>query len=218
MTIAGSERRWSIPLFYRRAHPVAHRGNDLYFVEAEELVGADRVFGDSRADEHLLHGLDQPRRAGDVVDVGGEALQVALEHGAVQKPGLAAPGTARLVHFDHRADEMAAGMALGERRELLEKGRILGPAVGIQQPQVAPEPRVRCIAQHAHERRDADAAREKHGRPGVGGIQREHARRTAQADAVRRSEEHTSELQSPYDLVCRLLLEKKKKKKKKNNK
>src|SRR5437867_10243288 len=33
-----------------------------------------------------------------------------------------------------------------------------------------------------------------------------------------RSEEHTSELQSPYDLVCRLLLEKKKKKKNKNNK
>src|SRR5438094_4366549 len=30
---------------------------------------------------------------------------------------------------------------------------------------------------------------------------------------VFRSEEHTSELQSPYDLVCRLLLEKKKKKK-----
>src|SRR5438094_2616633 len=29
--------------------------------------------------------------------------------------------------------------------------------------------------------------------------------------APRRSEEHTSELQSPYDLVCRLLLEKKKK-------
>src|SRR5438094_6930293 len=28
----------------------------------------------------------------------------------------------------------------------------------------------------------------------------------------RRSEEHTSELQSPYDLVCRLLLEKKKNK------
>src|SRR5207248_9077345 len=31
-----------------------------------------------------------------------------------------------------------------------------------------------------------------------------------------RSEEHTSELQSPYDLVCRLLLEKKKKKKTNN--
>src|SRR5207248_6304474 len=28
--------------------------------------------------------------------------------------------------------------------------------------------------------------------------------------AIVRSEEHTSELQSPYDLVCRLLLEKKK--------
>src|SRR5438132_2570175 len=33
---------------------------------------------------------------------------------------------------------------------------------------------------------------------------------------ARRSEEHTSELQSHSDLVCRLLLEKKKKKKKKN--
>src|SRR5437867_4908412 len=30
---------------------------------------------------------------------------------------------------------------------------------------------------------------------------------------IARSEEHTSELQSPYDLVCRLLLEKKKQKK-----
>src|SRR5207248_7449764 len=32
---------------------------------------------------------------------------------------------------------------------------------------------------------------------------------------ILRSEEHTSELQSPYDLVCRLLLEKKNKKKQK---
>src|SRR5688572_31818546 len=37
----------------------------------------------------------------------------------------------------------------------------------------------------------------------------------AQAQQVR-SEEHTSELQSQSNLVCRLLLEKKKKKKKKN--
>src|SRR5690349_21307188 len=34
---------------------------------------------------------------------------------------------------------------------------------------------------------------------------------------LRRSEEHTSELQSRRDLVCRLLLEKKKKKKKQND-
>src|SRR2546426_7919247 len=41
------------------------------------------------------------------------------------------------------------------------------------------------------------------------------ARRLApQADRAARSEEHTSELQSPCNLVCRLLLEKKKKKKK----
>src|SRR5690348_17745841 len=35
---------------------------------------------------------------------------------------------------------------------------------------------------------------------------------------ARRSEEHTSKLQSPVHLVCRLLLEKKKKKKHNNNK
>src|SRR5207248_6069419 len=34
----------------------------------------------------------------------------------------------------------------------------------------------------------------------------------ARIHTIERSEEHTSELQSPYDLVCRLLLEKKKKK------
>src|SRR5437867_6736697 len=33
---------------------------------------------------------------------------------------------------------------------------------------------------------------------------------TSAGTGPRRSEEHTSELQSPYDLVCRLLLEKKK--------
>src|SRR5690349_23175652 len=40
------------------------------------------------------------------------------------------------------------------------------------------------------------------------------ARRRGEAEDGRRSEEHTSELQSRRDLVCRLLLEKKKKKKK----
>src|SRR5256885_10691572 len=37
-----------------------------------------------------------------------------------------------------------------------------------------------------------------------------HWRRIRVGDRVRRSEEHTSELQSPCNLVCRLLLEKKK--------
>src|SRR5436189_2143443 len=47
---------------------------------------------------------------------------------------------------------------------------------------------------------------------------------TVQADGIapitsnQKMEEHTSELQSPMYLVCRLLLEKKKKKKKKKNK
>src|SRR5207248_8527639 len=46
-----------------------------------------------------------------------------------------------------------------------------------------------------------------------GQVRAEHLGRRDDAvgDRRDRSEEHTSELQSPYDLVCRLLLEKKKK-------
>src|SRR5438067_9509041 len=43
------------------------------------------------------------------------------------------------------------------------------------------------------------------------------ARPSASLLLEERSEEHTSELQSRFDLVCRLLLEKKKKNKKENN-
>src|SRR5256885_9173334 len=39
---------------------------------------------------------------------------------------------------------------------------------------------------------------------------RQHRERVAVAVVLERSEEHTSELQSPCNLVCRLLLEKKK--------
>src|SRR2546426_3792022 len=50
----------------------------------------------------------------------------------------------------------------------------------------------------------------KHTLAGAGG----RGAAEAQAAVERRSEEHTSELQSPCNLVCRLLLEKKKKIKK----
>src|SRR5438067_2858180 len=48
-----------------------------------------------------------------------------------------------------------------------------------------------------------------------GGRNRQPAR-AQRLGAIHRSEEHTSELQSRFDLVCRLLLEKKKNKKKKS--
>src|SRR2546421_7910344 len=47
------------------------------------------------------------------------------------------------------------------------------------------------------------------------GEQRHHGQHHARQEAQHRSEEHTSELQSRSDLVCRLLLEKKKKTKNK---
>src|SRR5256885_8782343 len=55
-----------------------------------------------------------------------------------------------------------------------------------------------------------------HGSPGTfhTGV---HYPTTGNNPSSMRSEEHTSELQSPCNLVCRLLLEKKKKKKTKQN-
>src|SRR2546426_2134800 len=57
--------------------------------------------------------------------------------------------------------------------------------------------------------RGAAAGRSRLGLDGIG-ERRVPVRRDLDAEA--RSEEHTSELQSPCNLVCRLLLEKKKKK------
>src|SRR2546427_6555104 len=56
----------------------------------------------------------------------------------------------------------------------------------------------------SHHRREHHAVGQR-GRPEHDGVRKGHA--------VGRSEEHTSELQSQSNLVCRLLLEKKKKKK-----
>src|SRR5467141_4331282 len=50
--------------------------------------------------------------------------------------------------------------------------------------------------------------------PGAAGCELHRQRRDARQGPCARSEEHTSELQSHLNLVCRLLLEKKKKKKK----
>src|SRR5206468_12930344 len=60
--------------------------------------------------------------------------------------------------------------------------------------------------------RRRDAQHRRHDAPGHGD------RRDAGVERPVRSEEHTSELQSRSDLVCRLLLEKKKKKQKNTNK
>src|SRR5207249_12081959 len=65
-----------------------------------------------------------------------------------------------------------------------------------------------CAPEEGGPRGPRPEARARRSRPAGARVQRAHS-----AIARRRSEEHTSELQSRFDLVCRLLLEKKKKKK-----
>src|SRR2546426_7895151 len=59
--------------------------------------------------------------------------------------------------------------------------------------------------------RVADEFAENHGDDQDAGQDGKRVQRQAAVDLEERSEEHTSELQSPCNLVCRLLLEKKKK-------
>src|SRR5690349_22685821 len=61
-------------------------------------------------------------------------------------------------------------------------------------------------------RRAAGRFHQRPRRPGGEGVARAGAHHRAREPQGGRSEEHTSELQSRRDLVCRLLLEKKKKK------
>src|SRR5207249_11313542 len=66
---------------------------------------------------------------------------------------------------------------------------------------------------HPHQRGGAPHRRQERGRPQPRREQPAHPPAQQQRGGVNasRSEEHTSELQSRFDLVCRLLLEKKKK-------
>src|SRR2546426_7404966 len=73
------------------------------------------------------------------------------------------------------------------------------------EPVLAPPGRARGAAGGADPRGNAG------GRGGGAGRQRGTRAARAPAGGGGRSEEHTSELQSPCNLVCRLLLEKKKK-------
>src|SRR2546430_9151397 len=68
--------------------------------------------------------------------------------------------------------------------------------------------------QRKRDRGGPDAERLEHHEVLLDHVSRGHGRRHV---PVRRSEEHTSELQSQSNLVCRLLLEKKKKYKTENN-
>src|SRR5437899_5563442 len=76
--------------------------------------------------------------------------------------------------------------------------------------------RMDSLASLPTEIRSVPTTNDRRRRPAVGGVHAGGLRATARTDRVwsvrRRSEEHTSELQSLRHLVCRLLLEKKKKK------
>src|SRR5207249_11737512 len=72
-----------------------------------------------------------------------------------------------------------------------------------------PALRAREAREPAVDERCEDALSPARNREGLG--RHEHGRSRVPDPCLARSEEHTSELQSRFDLVCRLLLEKKKK-------
>src|SRR2546426_5290454 len=112
----------------------------------------------------------------------------------------------RLAELDPFSSRAALGLmtaleALGERAEALQHARLHGTLFH-QELDAAPEAAVVELAERLRAESDGGPVRRWYSRRG--------GRRSSDVPAPR-SEEHTSELQSPCNLVCRLLLEKKKK-------
>src|SRR5207249_12013417 len=88
--------------------------------------------------------------------------------------------------------------------------------VALDQPQAEIVPR--ALRQHLPRRQAGGGAhapgQEAQAQPQARLVQQRCRRASQERVELPRSEEHTSELQSRFDLVCRLLLEKKKKKQK----
>src|SRR6266516_7325842 len=130
---------------------------------------------------------DSPAEARDVVAADRhQAAHLLLQ---VLVAGRALGGELLLVLLQARLDPPAAYRDLGA--ELLDVGRARGRTPG--------DAREEHHADHQRAKREPS----RHRRTPRGGLR--------PSTGWVRSEEHTSELQSPYDLVCRLLLEKKKK-------
>src|SRR5207248_8198784 len=97
-----------------------------------------------------------------------------------------------------RADAAGLGHAPARPRQRCRVRRSAATRVADRPAAIADE--------HAAPQADRDPGFDRRGEPCGPALGRDLERLVYWA----RSEEHTSELQSPYDLVCRLLLEKKK--------
>src|SRR5437016_14115873 len=112
------------------------------------------------------------------------------------RPGFPFPGPTR--QFGQRRAEQPSGREMGLRFQELEKAHSAKLFLGA----------VLCFEHAVRVEQAAIPGPEGKLQRSVGRVFRE-----TEQQAVARSEEHTSELQSLTNLVCRLLLEKKKKKK-----
>src|SRR2546427_2748121 len=86
----------------------------------------------------------------------------------------------------------------------------LQPDLGVTQRRAGPDIELPHVLETGQHRSVVDALLERHGLVGAQRLIREERVAGIDDEHVDRSEEHTSELQSQSNLVCRLLLEKKK--------
>src|SRR5256885_1836655 len=193
------------PIYHREGleKRLALRRPDLE-VARDEIREPPRLAG---ALEYLAHDLLRQTRL--LTQLGGALSRLAMQR---HEGGVVRIDRGQVLHLAHDGLEVAPGLGVMDRG---------AAALAVQQQLHAAEAALDLAdfrdgpGRIQHARRDMVrvlALRDREDEMGVGlqcrldGAQRGRASR---ADG--RSEEHTSELQSPCNLVCRLLLEKKKK-------
>src|SRR5256885_5471619 len=164
----------------------------------------DHVFGDRRKQPQPSEARCQPDR-----EVQPQVFAAGEARGCKHPQVLGACDEARAISLEpappepepcHQGDEKRRCQA-GLTYVMLEPREITAEQVAERAKSHGPTHCAEGVIEHEAAVRHASRSR-KHGSPG--------AQQRDEAADENRSEEHTSELQSPCNLVCRLLLEKKK--------
>src|SRR5678815_853140 len=128
-----------------------------------EILDSDVIFIDAKTAHDGMQAGHHLWRTRDVVNgvrMSGRAPGMSQDHSRIDPAGLAGPWCARVMDPRHRRDECKTTILPLESVQLIQKRRVLGTPVGVEEQDAVRQLLVRRPPDEAPERSDADAARE----------------------------------------------------------